>query len=166
MVAQQRWLPQTTRRFFPNWWIKLINLLLNVSFPSLILPCMLSYFFSSTIFCQILERRCSWAPLWFFSYPPCLSHNSTQAIWTPNSIRGFRTRSDRSTCLIWKAGTGEVLLSVMGHKTLWAHSAESACLPTCAFYCRPCCRCVQPDTSYLLLFNFLVSFNHQCKVFY
>lgn len=139
-----------TRRFFPYWWLKLINLLLNVSFPPLILPSMLSYFFSSTIFCQILKPRCSWAPLSFFSYPPCLSLNSTQAIWTPYCIRGFRTRPDRSMRLIWKAGKEEVLLSVMGHKMLRAHSAKPACPPTHAFYCHPT---LQMGTVWYILFT-------------
>lgn len=54
---------------------------------------MLSYLFSSTIFCQILKTMLLTATTMLFLTLP---FNFAHTIWSPSGIRRFRTRSDRS----------------------------------------------------------------------
>ena len=110
--------------------LKLIHLLLKNSFPSsLILPSMLSYLFSPTIFCQILKPCCS-------QLPPCFflpSHFSPVILHTLSEPPMVSEDSEPDLIdLISKAGKGEVVNSL-----LWdlIYSAKPACTPACAFYC-------------------------------
>lgn len=127
---------------------------------------MLSHFFPSAIFCQILEWRCSWAPLWFFFLtlhaspiilhksfePPTLSEDSEPDL-IDQRVLFERQVQEKFSSLLWDTKR-------YGH----IQQNQPALLPVLPIAV-PRRRCVQPDTSYLLLFNFLVSFNHQCKVF-